>query len=98
MSDWIVGDGEMSRQIAYDHQIAELDPQPVGRNGGLADRQPRLLDEAEAAGILNCSRAFLRRCRLFRSGPQFLKLGRLVRYRQQDLEAYIEAGMQAMAA
>ena len=52
-----------------------------------------LLDEKEAAVLLNCSVAFLRRCRLFRTGPRFAKIGRLVRYRIQDLVGYIEASM-----
>jgi hypothetical protein len=52
-----------------------------------------LLDEKEAAVVLNCSVAFLRRCRLFRTGPRFAKIGRLVRYRTQDLLGYIESSM-----
>ena len=61
-------------------------------------QMPRLLDEAEAAEYLHCSVAFLRRCRLFRSGPSFVKVGRLVRYRSQDLEQYISESTQRMAA
>jgi hypothetical protein len=49
----------------------------------------KLLDEKEAASLLNCSVAFLRRCRLFRTGPSFVKVGRLVRYQMEDLLAYI---------
>jgi hypothetical protein len=58
---------------------------------------PPLLDEKGAAAQLNCSVAFLRRCRLFHLGPPYVKVGRLVRYRPQDLEAYILANLQGQA-
>jgi hypothetical protein len=58
----------------------------------------RLLDEKEAAAVLHCSVAFLRRCRLFHTGPPFAKIGRLVRYRMEDLQRYIEASMEGAAA
>ena len=59
---------------------------------------PNLLTEQGAAGVLNCSVAFLRKCRLFKTGPVYLKLGRLVRYRLEDLAAYIDASIQGLAA
>jgi excisionase family DNA binding protein len=57
-----------------------------------------LLTERETAKLLNCSVAFLRRFRLIRQGPPFIKLGRLVRYRVQDLEAYITENTEGAAA
>lgn len=57
-----------------------------------------LLTEQEAAAFLNCSVAFLRRCRLFKTGPPYAKLGRLVRYRLEDLTAYIAANLEGVAA
>jgi hypothetical protein len=59
---------------------------------------PKLLTEQEAAVVLHCSVAFLRRCRLFKSGPPYAKIGRLVRYRMQDLEQYVVASMEGRAA
>ncbi len=50
----------------------------------------RLLDEAEAARILHCTRSALRRWRLERRGPPFVRIGRLIRYRPSDLEEFIE--------
>lgn len=50
-----------------------------------------LFNEDTAATFLNCSVAFLRRCRLHRSGPAYVKVGRLARYRPEDLQAYISA-------
>ena len=49
----------------------------------------KLLSEREAAQYLHCSVGFLRRGRLFRTGPAYVKIGALVRYRQDDLERYI---------
>ena len=57
-----------------------------------------LLTEDDAARYLNCSTAFLRRCRLHHTGPAFVKVGRLVRYRLTDLEAYLAANTRRMAA
>jgi hypothetical protein len=50
----------------------------------------RLLDEREAARILGCSSALMRKMRLFRTGPAYCKIGRLVRYAERDLTAYID--------
>jgi hypothetical protein len=49
-----------------------------------------LLTESQASIVLNCSKAALRRWRRERRGPKYLKMGRLVRYRQSDLIAFIE--------
>lgn len=52
-----------------------------------------LLKEQQAAEVLGCSVALLRKHRLFRKGPAFVKIGRLVRYRSEDLDAFIEANL-----
>lgn len=49
----------------------------------------RRLNEKETATYLGCTVSFLRKHRLFKTGPSFLKLGRLVRYQIQDLQAYL---------
>ncbi len=51
----------------------------------------KVFDEREAAGMLGCSVALLRKWRLFREGPAWCKIGRLVRYRQSDIDAFLEA-------
>ncbi len=52
------------------------------------------LNEREAAAMLGCSIALLRKWRLFGEGPTYIKLGRrLVRYRQEDLTAFLDAHM-----
>ena len=51
----------------------------------------RLLTEKEAAALLNCSIHKLQRDRRIGSPIPYLKIGRSVKYRQSDIEAYLEA-------
>ncbi len=53
-----------------------------------------LITENEASAILKCTKAALRRWRRERRGPRFVKLGRLIRYRQSDLEMFVEQNTQ----
>jgi predicted DNA-binding transcriptional regulator AlpA len=48
-----------------------------------------LLTEEDVAKQLHISVASLRRWRLERRGPQFIKVGSLVRYRPEELEAWL---------
>jgi excisionase family DNA binding protein len=50
-----------------------------------------LMTEDEVSKRLNVSVASLRRWRLQGRGPVFLKVGALVRYRPEDLEAWLSA-------
>lgn len=51
--------------------------------------QGKLLTEHEAAELLGLAVATLRTRRYWRRPPQFVRLGRTVRYRLIDLEKYI---------
>jgi Helix-turn-helix domain len=51
----------------------------------------RLFDEQSAANVLSCSVALLRKWRLSKEGPAYCKIGRLVRYRQTDLDAFLDS-------
>jgi hypothetical protein len=51
-----------------------------------------LVTVRQAADRLGVSVSFLNKARLTGSGPGFVKLGRAVRYRIADLEAFILAG------
>ena len=58
---------------------------PPGQNGlGAA-----VLNERQVAEYLSVSVACLRRWRLFRKGPRFLKIGRMVRYRREDVQSWL---------
>jgi excisionase family DNA binding protein len=48
-----------------------------------------LLTEDDVAKELNLSLASLRRWRLEKRGPRFIKVGSLVRYRPEDVEAWL---------
>ena len=49
-----------------------------------------LCDEKQLAERLNCTVSALRRWRREGRGPRFVKIGRLVRYRQEDIEDFID--------
>lgn len=49
----------------------------------------QFLREADAAKWLSISRKTLANWRVLRQGPPFYKIGKAVRYRIEDLEAYI---------
>lgn len=57
--------------------------------------QPVLLDEHEAANVLNVSVRTLQAWRFKRCGPPYAKLGRSVRYRRTDLAAWLDASTHA---
>ena len=52
---------------------------------------PNLLSTPEAAAKLGVSSATLVDWRVRRKGPRYTKLGRLVRYHDQDLSDFVQA-------
>lgn len=50
-----------------------------------------MFNETQAAEVLGCSVALLRKWRLFGEGPAYVKIGRLVRYRQEDLDEFLNS-------
>jgi len=54
----------------------------------------QLLTEDQTSKVLQCTKSALRRWRRERRGPRFVKMGRLIRYRQSDLEAYVDQATQ----
>lgn len=51
----------------------------------------QLLSEKEVSTQYGLSISWLRKMRMMRSGPRFMRLGRLVKYCRADLEAYLAA-------
>ena len=83
-------------------RIAELETQvqrstatkenPSAKSPAMASRQPsEVLDEKQVAAYVNVSLATVRRWRLLRTGPKFVKIGALVRYRRTDLEDWLRS-------
>mgnify|MGYP000139974809 CR=1 FL=1 len=50
-----------------------------------------LLDEPRRAARLDVSRSTLQSWRYVGKGPRFIKLGRLIRYRNADVDSYLRA-------
>lgn len=50
-----------------------------------------LIDEHQTAVILGCKVSTLRKWRMLGKGPAFCRVGRLVRYSEADLVAFIAA-------
>lgn len=48
-----------------------------------------LLKELQASEYLNVSRGFLRTCRSKGTGPKYVRIGRAIRYRLEDLQEYV---------
>ena len=57
------------------------------------DSKTTLLNEREAARWLGLSVATMRRRRLLRQPPAWVKLGARVLYRKQDLESFVNANV-----
>ncbi len=50
-----------------------------------------LLNEYDVARITGLSVASVRRWRLLRQGPKYLKIGSAVRYRHQDITSWLDS-------
>jgi predicted DNA-binding transcriptional regulator AlpA len=59
--------------------------------GPLAKATETLLNEHDVARITGMSVASVRRWRLLRQGPKFLKIGSAVRYRSEDIAAWLNS-------
>ncbi len=62
------------------------------RNG---EQRMQMLSEQDAAKVLKCSVACLRRWRREGRGPRWTKFGRMVRYSDSWLREFIEESVQA---
>jgi len=59
--------------------------------GTVINNVEELLNEHDLARITGMSVATVRRWRLFRQGPKYLKLGAAVRYKPSDVSAWLQA-------
>jgi predicted DNA-binding transcriptional regulator AlpA len=57
-----------------------------------------LVDEVALAVRLGVSRSTLQSWRYAGRGPRYLKIGRLIRYRNADIEAFLRASTREVAA
>ena len=56
----------------------------------LREHDPAELNEHDVARITGLSVASVRRWRLLRQGPKYIKIGAAVRYRPEDVAAWLE--------
>lgn len=75
--------------------IQEVAQVREAQNGGGVERTlpDRLLSAPEAAKYLGTTANRLANLRSRREGPSYVKIGRAVRYRLADLEAFVEQHM-----
>ena len=60
------------------------------QHSGMAPNKPSIvIDEREAAGYIGLTAAYLRKARQRNRGPAFLRIGRTIRYRTVDLDAWL---------
>ena len=59
--------------------------------GAINNAVAELLNEHDVARITGLSVASVRRWRLFRQGPKYLKIGAAVRYRPEDIAEWLES-------
>jgi hypothetical protein len=52
---------------------------------------PRYTNTRGAAEHLACSTSYLEKCRVTGGGPRFLKIGKAVRYKIEELDAFASA-------
>jgi predicted DNA-binding transcriptional regulator AlpA len=64
----------------------------------LAEIPSDLVDEVALAVRLGVSRSTLQSWRYVGRGPRYLKIGRLIRYRNADIEAFLRASTRGAAA
>ncbi|SFB12844.1 Helix-turn-helix domain-containing protein [Poseidonocella pacifica] len=57
----------------------------------MTDDHKRLMSRTEVADVYGIGRRFLETAALRGDGPSFVRIGRLVRYRAKDVEAWIDA-------
>lgn len=65
--------------------------QPGEKRSNMLDQLKTLLNERDVARAVGMSLGTVRRWRLLRQGPKFLKIGASVRYRPSDLAEWLEA-------
>jgi predicted DNA-binding transcriptional regulator AlpA len=59
--------------------------------GAVHNAIENLLNEHDVARITRLSVASVRRWRLLRQGPKYLKIGAAVRYKTEDIAAWLES-------
>ena len=96
VSAWLPEDiatgAELETQLGQPKMKTPIQPSsssPPKQSTGAS--RPEIMNEMQVAEYLNMSAASLRKWRLFREGPKFLKVGRAVRYRKAEVDAWLNS-------
>ena len=75
------------QQIERENGQAPHNPSPV--NPQFPPKMPVTMNEQQVAEYLSMSVGSVRKWRRLGGGPKFIKIGRSVRYRREDVEAWL---------
>jgi predicted DNA-binding transcriptional regulator AlpA len=78
---------EIARPV--EKRLPGVNPAPIRPQ--LQPEPSEMMNEHEVAAFLKMSVGSVRRWRLFRTGPKFVKIGSAVRYRRDDLDAWLRS-------
>jgi predicted DNA-binding transcriptional regulator AlpA len=70
--------------------LREYPPRRTGRPR-IISKPSEIMTEHEVAAFVKMSIATVRRWRLFRTGPKFVKIGSAVRYCRQDVDTWLNS-------
>jgi excisionase family DNA binding protein len=92
----VITNGDVARGDWHEHRKPTGEEQTSA--GAVSDRraaimEKRTLTDIEVATRLGVSRFTVRSWRLKGIGPRFLKLGRAVRYRPEDVDEYVRQAL-----
>ena len=90
------GRQDTAGSVRREKQTAATIADATGRQSGW--RGASLLNTDQAAMHLNLAKATLEAMRVRGGGPLFIRLGRAVRYRPEDLDAWVGARVHATTA
>ena len=68
--------------------VRDVNAAKMNRKG---DNIMKLIDEKQAAAWLGCTVSAMRKWRLLGRGPAYCRIGRLIRYNETDLIAFMDA-------
>jgi hypothetical protein len=83
-----------NRQQAAQQMTARAEkplPNPARVKPSSHSQPPEMMNEHKVAAFLKMRVASVRRWRLFRTGPKFVKIGSAVRYRRNDLDGWLDS-------
>jgi excisionase family DNA binding protein len=90
-----MGVGDQDRLVEYfieyvaDRVAERVEARLAGNGGYISGAPPPYLNTEQAADYLGLSKQQLHTWRCHGEGPPYIKLGRLVRYRRADLDAFM---------